>query len=163
MFTVASVGDSICILSRGGRVVKMNKMHRVDAEDERRRVIESGGTIVNSRVNGVLAVTRAFGDVAFKYETSSSAYGTGPINSVPEVASEIITPMTEFAVIASDGLFDVLEFQQVVNFVRKRSTNKVDIQTITKELVDLAIKEGSVDNVSAIILFFHASLSNSSK
>ena len=34
-----------------------------------------GGTVVNDRVNSVLAISRAFGDAAFKYRDEDSAYG----------------------------------------------------------------------------------------
>jgi serine/threonine protein phosphatase PrpC len=66
VLTVANVGDSMCILSRGGRAVKMSKMHRLDDEEEKKRVIAAGGSVLNNRVNGSLAVTRAFGDTQFK-------------------------------------------------------------------------------------------------
>jgi len=105
--------------------------------------------------NGVLAVSRAFGDTQFKYAESSSAYGTGPVCCEPDVTSEVITPMTEFAIIASDGLFDVLSQQETVNFVRKRIAKKVDLSVIARELTEEAIKEGSIDNVTVLILSFH--------
>ena len=49
MLTVATVGDSMCVLSRGGRAVKVLRMHRLDNEEERLRVEKAGGTVVNSR------------------------------------------------------------------------------------------------------------------
>ena len=155
VLTVANVGDSMCILSRGGKAVRMHKLHRLDNPDERQRVISRGGTVVNDRVNSVLAISRAFGDAAFKFRDEASSYGTGPVSATPEIVCEIITPMTEFAVIATDGLYDVLSAQQVVNFVRKRIAKKVDLSEIARELVLEAIKEGSVDNVTALILSFH--------
>ena len=158
ILTVASVGDSICIISRAGHAIRINKTHRLDNKEEKCRVIAQGGTIVNNRVNGVLAVSRAFGDISFKYDRGDSAYGTGPVIAQPDVAYEIVTPMTEFAIIASDGLFDVLDPQQAVNFVKKSLLKKEELQHISKELVELAIKEGSVDNITVIILLFHFSL-----
>ena len=110
---------------------------------------------MNNRVNGVLAISRAFGDVSFKFGGTSSAFGTGPLTATPDISSEIITPMTEFAIIATDGLFDVIDFQDAVNFVRKRISKKMDLNEIAKELVQEAFKEGSVDNVTAILLSFH--------
>jgi serine/threonine protein phosphatase PrpC len=107
--------------------------------------------------NGVLAISRAFGDISFKYEGPSSAYGTGPVSCVPDIVSEVITPMTEFAIIASDGLFDVVSYQEAVNFVRKRLAKKVDLSVISKELTDEAIKEGSIDNITVLLISFHTS------
>ena len=155
VLTVASVGDSMCVLSRGGKAIQMHKLHRLDIPEERQRVISRGGTVINDRVNSVLAISRAFGDAAFKFRDEASSYGTGPLSATPDIAGEIITPMTEFAVIATDGLFDILSPQQVVNFVRKRIAKRVDLNEIAKELVLEAIKEGSVDNVTALILSFH--------
>jgi serine/threonine protein phosphatase PrpC len=123
-------------------------------------VASRGGTVVNSRVNGVLAISRAFGDVSFKYEGPSSVYGTGPVCCQPEITSEIITPMTEFAILASDGLFDVIKSQNAVNFVRKRIAKKVDLSHIARELTEEAIREGSVDNITVLIIIFHAAFSS---
>lgn len=49
VLTVAGVGDSLCILSRSGKAVEMNKMHRLDNPSEKERVKRSGGTVMNKR------------------------------------------------------------------------------------------------------------------
>ena len=49
VLTVANVGDSMCVLSRGGRAVNMHCMHRFDNEKERARVIAAGGTVIKNR------------------------------------------------------------------------------------------------------------------
>jgi serine/threonine protein phosphatase PrpC len=51
VLTVANVGDSMCVLSRGGRAVRLHRMHRVGAEDqaERARVEAAGGSVINNR------------------------------------------------------------------------------------------------------------------
>ena len=67
----------------------------------------------------------------------------------------MITPMTEFAVMATDGLWDVLEAQAVVNFIRKRLNKKVDLQQVCHEVVDEALRRGSVDNITCAIMIFH--------
>lgn len=41
-----------------------------------KRVIDAGGFIMNNRVNGVLAVTRALGDVSMKDVVVSYPYTT---------------------------------------------------------------------------------------
>ena len=107
IFTVAGVGDSMCVLSRGGRAVALNKMHRLDNEAEIERIKMAGGTVLNSRVNGILAVSRAFGDTEFKGEEVTGQVTGSLLIAEPEIYSEIITPMTEFAIIATDGLWDM--------------------------------------------------------
>ena len=49
VLTVANVGDSMCVLSRGGRAVNMHRMHRLDNPEERARVQAAGGTIIKNR------------------------------------------------------------------------------------------------------------------
>lgn len=49
ILTVGNVGDSICVLSKGGQAVVLNKMHRVDDRKERDRINKAGGTILNNR------------------------------------------------------------------------------------------------------------------
>jgi serine/threonine protein phosphatase PrpC len=155
VFTVANVGDSMCVLSRGGRAVKLHRVHRFsDSKEclpEKERVEAAGSAVVNNRVDGILAVSRAFGDVSFK----TGARGAPPVIAVPDIISEVITPMTEFAVIASDGLWDVMEPQLVVNFVRKMVNKRNDLQAVAAELVQEALARGSVDNVTVLIVSFH--------
>lgn len=49
ILTVAGVGDSLCVLSRNGRAILMNKMHRLDIPQEKDRVKSKGGTVINNR------------------------------------------------------------------------------------------------------------------
>jgi serine/threonine protein phosphatase PrpC len=49
LLTVAGVGDSLCVLSRNGRAIVMNKMHRLDFPAEKERVRNNGGTVINNR------------------------------------------------------------------------------------------------------------------
>ena len=66
--SIANVGDSMCVLSRGGRAVKAHKIHRLGNNDvlERERIEAAGGQIINNRVDGILAISRAFGDVSLR-------------------------------------------------------------------------------------------------
>lgn len=113
-------------------------------------------------------MSRAFGDTQFKaighqvdmMATGSSILQTDPAASLviaePDIHSEIITPKTEFAIIASDGLWDVISPQGAVNFVRSHLIMHRDLGRVTKELVREAIARGSVDNVTVLILTFNS-------
>lgn len=148
ILTVANVGDSRCILSRGGRAVKLHRLHRLSESDERERIIAAGGTVLKNRVNGVLAISRAFGDIEFK--------GSNPLHglviAVPDIHVERITPMTELLILGTDGLFDVMETQAVVNLVREMLHKKTSLQDAARQLTKEALDRGSVDNVTVVIL-----------
>ena len=72
---------------------------KCDNPDEQQRIKLMNGLIVMSRVGGVLAVTRAFGDHALR--------DSGLI-SVPHVVKYTLKPFDKFLIIASDGIWDEL-------------------------------------------------------
>lgn len=135
-------------------------MHRLNDEIERERVLKTNARIIGNRVNGVLAVSRAFGDVAlkeFNIQKDELNLDINPIIATPEIYNEIIHPDIEFAVLGTDGLFDILDPQIVANFVRKSLNDDSNLQNVVTALTKEAIIHGSIDNVSAIIVLFHAS------
>ena len=90
----------------------------------------------------------AFGDASLK--------GKG-LCADPDVSQHHIVAGDEFVVVASDGLYDVLTSQQVVDFVtaQKTSNPSTKLNTIAKKLTTRAIKNGSLDNttVSGSLVF----------
>jgi len=44
----------------------MSQDHKPSREDEAKRIRDAGGFVINNRVMGELAVSRAFGDAEFK-------------------------------------------------------------------------------------------------
>ena len=114
----------------------------------------------------MLAVSRAFGDTRFKdtnsWRESHKGASKGPVIAEPDVYSEVCTPHTEFCIIATDGLWDVMNPQLAVNFVRTKLSKKYDLQECAKELVMDAVRNrGSVDNVTVVLLSFHMGGDNS--
>ncbi|KAG5185694.1 phosphatase 2C-like domain-containing protein [Tribonema minus] len=207
--TVGNVGDSRCVACVGGRAVALSADQRLSRADERERVRRAGGVVANNRVNGVLAVTRSFGDVQhkarnFEFEVVGGGVANDRVNGVlavtrssgdvqhkvsnfkvevvlqgvvvasnrangvlavtqsfedvqykagycefksfigsaagpsatgssssmsggsagaaliaiPEVTTQAVTSDTEFVLLASDGLWDVLDPQEAVNMAR---------------------------------------------
>lgn len=96
MLTVANLGDSICTLVRKDRSwQKLSSDHSPSRPDEKERVLRSHGTIIRGKVQGELAVTRAFGNRELK----------DIIISKPEISRQIISPADDFLILSSDGLF----------------------------------------------------------
>lgn len=63
----SNAGDSRCVLGTGGRTVPLSEDHKPYDEGERKRIEAAGGCVQWKRVDGDLAVSRAFGD--FQYKT----------------------------------------------------------------------------------------------
>jgi len=57
----------------------------------------------------------------------------------------------DFLIIACDGLWDVFTYQEAVHFVEKQLKLTEDLNEVSKNLVNEALRKGSLDNVSVII------------
>jgi serine/threonine protein phosphatase PrpC len=62
----ANVGDSRTLLCRNFEPFPLSEDHKPAREDENKRIRDAGGFVINNRVMGELAVSRAFGDCEFK-------------------------------------------------------------------------------------------------
>jgi serine/threonine protein phosphatase PrpC len=62
----ANVGDSRTMICRNFEAMLLSQDHKPSREDEAKRIKDSGGFVIQGRVMGELAVSRAFGDVDFK-------------------------------------------------------------------------------------------------
>ena len=90
---VANLGDSRCVMVRNdGSAIALSSDHKPNRPDERLRVQEAGGQVVYAgcwRVQGDLAVSRAFGDAHLK------PYG---VSSTPELSAITLTDRDAFLV-----------------------------------------------------------------
>lgn len=91
----ANVGDARIVLCRNGKALRLSYDHKGSDENEGKRIAGAGGLILNNRVNGVLAVTRALGD----------AYMKDLVTGHPYTTETVIQPdMDEFLILACDGV-----------------------------------------------------------
>ena len=95
----ANVGDARIVLCRNGKATRLSYDHKGSDENEGKRISNAGGLILNNRVNGVLAVTRALGDAYMKELVTGHPYTT----------ETVIQPdIDEFLILACDGVSDYL-------------------------------------------------------
>ncbi|KAF4319803.1 hypothetical protein BBO99_00008995 [Phytophthora kernoviae] len=113
---VSNTGDcrAIVVAKKGKaeQVTQLTTDHKASNETEKARIEESGGMVLYvkgvARVNGRLAVARAFGDAELSQLVIAD----------PEVTEHELQPEDEYIVIASDGLWDVLTNEQVAVCIR---------------------------------------------
>ncbi|KAG9131847.1 hypothetical protein Leryth_016579 [Lithospermum erythrorhizon] len=139
---IANVGDCRVVLSRNGKAVSLTKDHRPSRHDERLRIDKSGGYVTCRngvwRVNGTLAVSRAFGDRHMKKF----------IISDPEIKRLPLTSDCEFLIMASDGLWDKVDEQEAVELV----SSEMDSLESCKKLVDISFSRGNDDDITVMII-----------
>jgi protein phosphatase PTC1 len=91
----ANVGDARIVLCRNGKALRLSYDHKGSDENEGKRISNAGGLILNNRVNGVLAVTRALGD----------SYMKDLVTGHPYTTETVIQPdLDEFIILACDGV-----------------------------------------------------------
>jgi serine/threonine protein phosphatase PrpC len=90
------------------------------------------------RVNGQLAVSRAFGDKSLKTH----------LRSDPDVKDSSIDDHTDVLVLASDGLWKVMANQEAIDIARRIK----DPLKAAKELTTEALRRDSKDDISCIVV-----------
>ncbi|KZF26724.1 protein serine/threonine phosphatase 2C [Xylona heveae TC161] len=137
----ANVGDARIVLCRNGKALRLSYDHKGSDDNEGKRIANAGGLILNNRVNGVLAVTRALGD----------SYMKDLVTGHPYTTETVVQPdIDEFLILACDGLWDVCSDQEAVDLIR----HTADPQAASKQLVDHALSRFSTDNLSCMVIRF---------
>jgi len=162
---IGNVGDSELILSNGGKALSLCPVHNPKRNPEEVKRVESeGGKLFNDRLTHPclspvffnIAVSRAIGDIFFKH-TDYTKHKPSGLSAQPDIVSYQLNDQDEFAVLACDGLWDVMTHQEVVDFVLPRLKEKNDPQGCSEQLVAEAYERGSQDNITALIVTFKPS------
>lgn len=154
-FNILNTGDCRAVLCRGHIAYPLTLDHKPNVPLEFHRIRKKGGTIkfdghYDWRIKD-LSVSRAFGDFD----------ATPFVTHDPQRHNYHMDDKNDkFMVIACDGLWDVLSNQEVINFVLglcydDTLTNYNHTkENIAQKLAEYALKKGSTDNITAIVIFF---------
>ncbi|RNA34283.1 phosphatase 1B isoform X2, partial [Brachionus plicatilis] len=145
-------GDSRAILVSDNQIVLGTSDHKPINPVERERIQNAGGSVmIQRRVNGSLAVSRALGDYEYK-----NVEGRGPceqlVSPEPEIYARPRTDQDEFIVLACDGIWDVISNEDLKDYVHSRLKVTNDLVKISNEILDMCLNKGSRDNMSIIIV-----------
>jgi protein phosphatase 1A len=83
----------------------------------------------------------------------SRLYDPEIVTCEPYLGQVALSSDADFVVIASDGIWDCLSFQEVADMVV--ALNGPSQVKCAELLVDEAIKRGSQDNCTAVVVFFN--------
>ncbi|XP_062183619.1 probable protein phosphatase 2C 37 [Phragmites australis] len=164
---VANCGDSRAVLCRGppgAPAVPLSSDHKPERPDEMARIQAVGGWVLcnnGPRVRGILAMTRALGDWLLRPEVISE----------PEITITRRRVEDDCLILASDGMWDVVENETACNIARHclDDVNPAPVAGAGAAaavgpdpdprcniaaclLVRLAMCRGSQDNVSVVVV-----------
>jgi serine/threonine protein phosphatase PrpC len=140
--TTAHVGDSRVVRVGATGAESLTRDHRIDAADERARVLRMGaGLDAPYVVRGShgLMMTRSLGDRWFR-----------PVGVIaePEVGHHAIDAGDVALVAATDGVWDVLSLEEAARIVRRADTAGAAADALVAE----ALAAGARDNVTAVVV-----------
>ncbi|KAF9598320.1 hypothetical protein IFM89_026609 [Coptis chinensis] len=145
---VSNAGDCRAVICRGGVAEALTSDHRPSREDERQRIETQGGYVDCRhgvwRLQGSLAVSRGIGDQHLKQWVVAE----------PETKIVSINQDCEFLLLASDGLWDKVSNQEAVDITRPLCVDSVKPAALSacKRLAELAVKRGSLDDISVMVI-----------
>ena len=137
----ANVGDTRCSLISPTKIKRLSYDHRASDPKEKQRVIALGGVIENDRVDGVLMLTRVFGD----FELKSRGVNCNPDISCTNIDLE---EKNQYLIIACDGIWDVLSEEDVRQIIMFGKNNAEDI---SKEIMKKSLFNNAFDNLSLFV------------
>ncbi|KAK2444468.1 thylakoid-associated phosphatase [Trifolium repens] len=171
---ISHIGDSSVVLCRSGKPELLTSPHRPYGSNtaslqEIKRIREAGGWIVNGRICGDIAVSRAFGDIRFKTKKnemlrkgvqegrwtekyiSRIQFKDDLVVARPDIYQVTLGSDAEFVVLASDGLWDYMSSLDAVTFVRDQLRKHGNTQLACESLAQVVLDQRTQDNVSIII------------
>ena len=135
-------------------VTRLTNDHKATDQSEINRISKAGGFCLRGRVCGVLAVSRALGDHGMKeFVVARPFLSSSTVTTADDIENAPGPNLTkrEFLVVACDGLWDVMTDEEVGSFVVGR---RCDSEVISRRLIDEALRRGSSDNISVVVVFF---------
>jgi PPM family protein phosphatase len=127
---IAGLGDSRCYLIRDGKIEQLTVDHSL-----------AQALVENKTISAAEARDHRFRNVLWKY------LGSKEVGAGPDVRVVPIQPGDKF-LLASDGLTTPVSDDQILSFVQDHS----NVQECADGLGQLALDQGSRDNVSCIVI-----------
>jgi serine/threonine protein phosphatase PrpC len=174
---LCNVGDSRCLIIKRS-VDSVDRWHaeqplidhRAESKDEKHRILAAGARVEDGQVEGVLNLSRAFGDRSFKRynifkrlqpESDTDRFmlvnpTQQPITAMPDIFITRWPPDIEQSgptgvVICTDGITDVLSNDQIAEIIGPAlNGDSKQLAAACNNLCITAIRAGSNDNVTAV-------------
>ncbi|KAI3459369.1 hypothetical protein Pfo_016032 [Paulownia fortunei] len=160
----ANVGDSACVVNIEGKQIKMTEDHRITSYSERLRIQALGAPLRDgeTRICGI-NLARMLGDKFLKEQ--DARFSSEPY--ISEVAC-IDQSSKGFALLASDGFWDVINIKKAVQLVHQTmERNASDTENSAEKIANFLLSEARTlrtkDNTSIIFLDFTSSRISSRK
>uniref|UniRef100_A0A6T0SCZ3 PPM-type phosphatase domain-containing protein n=1 Tax=Alexandrium monilatum TaxID=311494 RepID=A0A6T0SCZ3_9DINO len=160
---VCGPGSGVPNLEPGG-LVKDTVDHRPDAPQEEARIMAAGGLVWDdfgpARVDGDLAMSRAFGDFRLKGDDALPPEEQ-KVSPMPDVY-EFACFAGDVVVLACDGAFDVMTSHEAARLAYDELVSTGGSPaSAAQEVVLHSLRLGTMDNVTCVVLQQHSAMPGS--
>lgn len=158
---IANAGDSRCLIfnSKGDTFI-MNEEHKPYNSKERSRIYKAGGVVLNGRINEILNLSRAIGDLEYKQNFLLKPEEQS-ISAVPDIMIKVIAEDDLFMLIGCDGVFEKLSDIDIRNIIFNGNEKGDNMQNCLDDVLDQCLADdifhatGGTDNMTAILIKFN--------
>lgn len=149
---ICNVGDSMTILLKKNQnynLIFATIEHKPNLYSERMRIEKSGRYVSGNRINGQLALSRAFGDAQYK---RSDNYAENSVISIPDI-EEFECDDGDIIVHICDGITESnFTPQEICDFIKNNIYEYEDLRILSSLICFESLSRGSKDNLSCEII-----------
>ena len=138
----SNIGDTRCSLISPVKIKRLSYDHKASDPNEKVRILNSGGNVMNDRVMGQLMLSRAFGDFELK------EFG---VKSEPHVSQTTVDldEKNQYLILACDGIWDVLSEDDIKHIIMFGGNNS---EELCKSIMKNALLKEAWDNLSLFVI-----------
>eukprot|EP00698_Gefionella_okellyi_P004240 TRINITY_DN13937_c0_g1_i1.p1 TRINITY_DN13937_c0_g1~~TRINITY_DN13937_c0_g1_i1.p1 ORF type:complete len:293 (+),score=21.02 TRINITY_DN13937_c0_g1_i1:41-919(+) len=146
---LCTLGDARCLVVRNGAILFTSNDHSPELRNEQLRIERAGGSVCDDRVDGKMAVSRAFGDRSFKLNAQLPPEAQ-KIIPLPDVQEFNFCP-NDVLVLATDGISRTAE-----GTARKLETAFSRFTDIDQIADDIVHDDDPGDNATTVVVFIRS-------
>jgi serine/threonine protein phosphatase PrpC len=149
---IGNIGDSRAFMMKDDKPQSLTNDHLPGNPVEWKRINVAGGYVYRGRVDGQLAMSRAFGDPHYKKASSLAPQDQKVIAQPDVVRTTLKRNSSDFLVLCCDGLLESLDEAFILRFIQQWLPTIPDLAVLAALLIDLALLLGSNDNMTLMII-----------
>ena len=161
----ANSGDSRGALLTGTSTYGLSEDHKPDNDEEKNRIESAKHFVEDSRVDGNLALSRAFGDFQYKDQPNLD-WKDQAVTAFPDVTTRSRSKDDKFIMLACDGIWDCLSNEECtkkmsdLNTKHKIATTKKNVTKPVEDMLGDILAPNTddgigTDNMTAILIYFN--------
>lgn len=147
-------GDSKSIVYNGKNIIYKTLDFKPNNEIEKRRILNSNHTVRGNRIDGVIDISRCFGDFVFKRVKNNKIDISSAIIPLPGIKI-INNKNIKFIASISDGISNMINDELLVSYIEYNLQLNISLIEISENIVKYCIYKQGTDNMTISLIVFY--------